>query len=85
MFLEPFGLLAVLPFPEWLRQFVPAYKATRVIAEVTIESMPQCLLQSYILLVVESNVHHGVASASELAILPFASVLPKARRRLAAA
>ena len=24
MFLEPFGLLAVLPFPTWLKQFVPA-------------------------------------------------------------
>lgn len=34
MFLEPFGLLAVLPFPQWLKQFVPAYKATRIIAEV---------------------------------------------------
>lgn len=26
MFLEPFGLLAVLPFPPWLRQFLPACK-----------------------------------------------------------
>ena len=41
MFLEPFGLLSVLPFPEWLRQFVPAYKATRIIAEILIESLPQ--------------------------------------------
>lgn len=24
MFLEPFALLAILPFPDWLRQFVPA-------------------------------------------------------------
>ena len=48
MFLEPFGLLAVLPFPDWLKQFVPAYKATRIIAEVVIESLPQCFLQSYI-------------------------------------
>ncbi len=49
MFLEPFGLLRVLPLPDSLRQFVPAYKATRIIAEVMIESLPQCLLQSYIL------------------------------------
>ena len=34
MFIEPFGLLTVLPFPEWVRQFIPAYKATRLIAEV---------------------------------------------------
>lgn len=27
MFLEPFGLLTVLPFPAWLKQFLPAYKA----------------------------------------------------------
>ena len=24
MFLEPFGLLTVLPFPPWMRQFIPA-------------------------------------------------------------
>ncbi len=77
MFLEPFGLLAVLPLPQWLKQFVPAYKATRVIAEVTIESMPQCLLQSYILVVVERRVATGTAQAADLAMLPFASVLPK--------
>ena len=40
MFLEPFGLLTVLPLPDWLRQFVPAYKATRIIAEVS----PRCTL-----------------------------------------
>ena len=43
MFLEPFGLLAVLPLPTWLKTFVPAYKATRVICEVFIESLPQTL------------------------------------------
>ena len=32
MIFEPFGLLAILPFPDWLRQFLPAYKATRIIA-----------------------------------------------------
>ena len=50
-FLEPFGLLTVVAMPDWLRQFVPAYKATRIIAEVAIESVPQCLLQSYIYVV----------------------------------
>ena len=44
MFLEPFGLLAILPLPETLKQFIPAYKATRIIAEVTIESMPQVVI-----------------------------------------
>ena len=41
MFLEPFGLLTVLPFPPWMKQFLPAYKATRVIAEVVIAPSPQ--------------------------------------------
>ena len=45
MFLEPFGLLPVVPMPERMRQFIPAYKATRIIAEVMLESLPQCLLQ----------------------------------------
>ena len=76
MFCEPFGLLAILPFPEWLRQFVPAYKATRIIAEVVIESLPQCLLQSYIYVVVIYRTKAGTASASETAMLDFASVLP---------
>ena len=48
MFLEPFGLLTILPFPAWIKQFVPAYKATRVIAEVVIESLPQSMLQASI-------------------------------------
>lgn len=26
MLLEPFGLLAVLPLPAWLKQFIPACK-----------------------------------------------------------
>ena len=46
MFLEPFGLLAVLPLPTWLKTFVPAYKATRVICEVFIESLPQTLVST---------------------------------------
>ena len=52
MFLEPFGLLAVLPIPDWLRQFVPAYKATRIITEVLVESLPQCLLQACIYIII---------------------------------
>ena len=77
MFLEPFGLLALLPFPEWLRQFVPAYKATRIIAEVAIESLPQCILQAYIYTIVIQHTAAGTASESEMALMEFASLLPK--------
>ena len=34
MFLGPFGLLPIVPMPEAMRLFVPAYGATRMIAEV---------------------------------------------------
>lgn len=77
MFLEPFGLLAVLPFPDWLRTFVPAYKATRIIAEVAIESLPQCILQAYIYTVVIKSVAAGTASESEAALYEFSSALPQ--------
>ena len=77
MFLEPFGLLSVLPFPEWLRQFVPAYKATRIIAEVVIESLPQCVLQAFIYVVVIKHTQAGTATASEAALFEFCSLLPK--------
>ena len=77
MFLEPFGLLAVLPLPEWLKTFIPAYKATRVIAEIFIESLPQCLLQSYILVSVMGRVHEGTARPTDLAMLDFAQLLPQ--------
>ena len=75
MFLEPFGLLIVLP--ERFREFVPAYKATRIIAEVMIESLPQCLLQSYIYVIVLHHQRLGTASAEESAMLEFVSLLPK--------
>lgn len=84
MFLEPFGLLPIVPLPERMRQFVPAYKATRIIAEVLIESLPQCLLQSYILVVVTEHVRAHVASAGELGLMgasidgaTFAEILPR--------
>ena len=68
MFLEPFGLLTILPFPPWMKQFIPAYKATRVIAEVVIESLPQSMLQGYIYVVVIN--HCGAAAAAEAVCLP---------------
>ena len=77
MFMEPFGLLVILPFPAWLRQFIPAYKATRIIAEVLIESLPQCILQAYIYVVVLQHVEQGTAKPSELAMVEFASLLPR--------
>ena len=84
MFLEPFGLLPVVPLPERLKQFIPAYKATRVVAEVLIESLPQCLLQSYILVTVMHHVMTGTASASESALMAsslegstFLEILPR--------
>lgn len=77
MFLEPFGLLTVLPFPDWVRQFVPAYKATRIIAEVAIESLPQCLLQAYIYIIVVLQAKDGTAPPNIMAMIEFASLLPK--------
>ena len=84
MFLEPFGLLPVVPISNSMRQFIPAYKATRIIAEVLIESLPQCLLQSYILVTVMHHVNAGHASSSEMTLLDgeidgdtFAHILPR--------
>ena len=69
MFLEPFGLLAILPFPPWMRQFIPAYKATRVIAEILIESLPQSVLQGYIYVAVIHHSRDGTASPGEMQML----------------
>ena len=77
MFLEPFGLLAVLPLPTWLKTFIPAYKATRVICEVFIESLPQTLLQSYLLVSIMGRVHAGNPHASDLAMLSNVASLPQ--------
>lgn len=77
MFLEPFGLLAVLPLPLWLKQFLPAYKATRIVIEVSLESLPQCTLQSYIFLVIQRRLADGTASANDRKLSSFATLLPK--------
>ena len=45
MFLGPFGLLPIAPMPEAMRLFVPAYAATRMIAEVLVEAFPQFIMQ----------------------------------------
>jgi hypothetical protein len=77
MFLEPFGLLPFVPMPETLRQFIPAYKATRVIAEVVIESLPQSVLQAFIYISVIRHTQDGSATEKEWAMLEFADALPK--------
>uniref|UniRef100_A0A7S2DER8 Uncharacterized protein n=1 Tax=Haptolina brevifila TaxID=156173 RepID=A0A7S2DER8_9EUKA len=84
MFLEPFGLLPIVPLPDRMRQFIPAYKATRIIAEVMLESLPQCLLQSYIFVTVMSHLQHHTESVDEVRLInsavegaTFADVLPR--------
>ena len=77
MFLEPFGLLPVLPLPEWLKLFIPAYKSTRTIAEVAIESLPQCILQSYILIAVLHRVNSGIQTEADLLFYDNIETLPQ--------
>ena len=79
MLLEPFGLLTVLPLPTWLKQFIPAYKATRVITEIAIESLPQSLLQSYILIVVMDEVLTAAPPTPALAAGAAHPRLPRCR------
>ena len=62
MFLGPFGLLPYAPMPEAMRLFVPAYGATRMIAEVLVEALPQWIMQSVIFVIVSRNVRDGTAS-----------------------
>lgn len=82
MLLEPFGLLPITPLPENLKQFVPAYKATRIIAEVLVEALPQCIIQGIILLLVSKHVRDGTATETELTLAyssngAFLLLLPK--------
>lgn len=78
MFLEPFGLLSTMPLlPDWIKLFVPAYKATRIIAEVAMEALPQSMLQAYIYIVVISKTKDGSAPPNIQAMVEFASLLPK--------
>ena len=44
MFLGPFGLLPIVPMPEAMRLFVPAYGATRMIAEVRRYTQPSACM-----------------------------------------
>ena len=62
--------------PPWLRQFLPAYKATRVIAEILIESLPQSILQGFIYVCVVKHSEAGTASPPELRMLPEVALMP---------
>ena len=65
MFLGPFGLLPIVPMPESMKLFVPAYGATRMIAEVLVEALPQWIMQAIIMVIVSSHVRDGTASEVE--------------------
>ena len=47
MFLEPFGWLKLVPSDQ-LQALVPAYRAARTLGEVTLEGLPQSVLQIHI-------------------------------------
>ena len=53
-----------------------ADKATRIIAENMVESFPQCVLQSYIYVVVIRRSEAGTATGAQLAMLASVEVLP---------
>ena len=82
MFLGPFGLLTVVPMPESMRLFVPAYGATRMIAEVLVEALPQWIMQAIIFVLVSEHVRDGTASPVDTTMYEyqngsFVSVMPK--------
>ncbi len=82
MFLGPFGLLPIVPMPEAMRLFVPAYAATRMIAEVLIEALPQWIMQAVIMVLVSSHVRDGTASAVDKTLYEynngsFVQLMPK--------
>ena len=63
--------------PEWLTHFIPAYKATRIIIENLLESLPQMLLQAYILVAIVHRIHAGTGNEADRAIYDDARVLPQ--------
>ena len=82
MFLGPFGLLPIVPMPEAMRLFVPAYGATRMIAEVLVEALPQWIMQAIIFVMVSEHVRDGTASSVDLTLYEyqngsFLSLMPK--------
>ena len=82
MFLGPFGLLPIVPMPEAMRLFVPAYGATRMIAEVVVEALPQFIMQAIIFVLVSQHVRDGTAGEVDNTLYnyqngSFISVMPK--------
>ena len=82
MFLGPFGLLPIVPLPEAMRLFVPAYAATRMIAEVLVEALPQWIMQAVIMVMVSNHVRDGTASPVDKTLYEyqngsFLSLMPK--------
>lgn len=82
MFLGPFGLLPIVPMPEAMRLFVPAYGATRMIAEVLVEALPQWIMQAIIFVLVSEHVRDGTASPVDNTLYTysdgsFISLMPK--------
>ena len=67
------ALLAGVPFAD---------KATRIIAEVVIEALPQCIMQAVVFVLVSSHVRNGSASPVDMALYTakggaFVSLMPK--------
>ena len=82
MFLGPFGLLPIIPMPEAMRLFVPAYGATRMIAEVLVEALPQWIMQAVIFVMVSEHVRDGTATKADMNLYTysdgsFVSLMPK--------
>lgn len=82
MFLGPFGLLPIVPMPESMRLFIPAYAATRMIAEVLVEALPQWIMQAVIFVLVSQHVRDGTASDVDMNLYTvqngsFVSLMPK--------
>jgi len=68
--------------PERMRLFVPAYAATRSIAEVLVEAFPQFVVQAIIFVMVSEHVREGIASPVDTALFnakdgAFVHLMPK--------
>ena len=68
--------------PEAMRLFIPAYAATRMIAEVLIEALPQWVMQAVIFVLVSAHVRDGTASDVDNILYTkddgsFVSLMPK--------
>ena len=65
--------------PSMRRRIAPASARAGIIAEVTLESLPQCLLQSYILITVMGHVNAHSESAAEQRLLEIGhtEILPR--------